>query len=172
MLLSDYITKDRVIFPLKSNDKEGALKEIVEKFNELGVIKDKDEFLKKIKEREAIESTGIGQGVAIPHARSETVKKLSVIFGKSNTGVEYDSIDGKPVNLIFMIAAPKEVKKEYLQLIAKIARLLKTNHYRDSLDRAKSINEILQVIVSFDDRFPREMKVYPKNGRVIHQKGE
>ena len=172
MLLTELIKEDRVILNLKSLTKKDAIKEMAEHFKQLGLVEDKDKFIEKILERESIESTGIGEGIAIPHARCDSVKELSVVFARSEQGVEFDSIDGKPVHLIFMIGAPQDVKKEYLQTIAKIARLLKTRHYKEDLLKAKTVKEIMQVFTSFDDRFPREMAVKTKNGRVIHQKGE
>jgi len=81
-------------------------------------------------------------------------------------------MDGKPVHLIFMIGAPQDVKKEYLQTIAKIARLLKTRNYKEELLKARTVKEIMKVFNAFDDRFPKEMTVKTKNGRVIHQKGD
>ncbi len=172
MLLTDLIKEDRVILNLTSVRKKDVIKEMAEHFYKLGLVDDVNKFINKILERESIESTGIGEGVAIPHARCDSVKVLSVVFAHSEQGVDFESIDGKPVHLIFMIGAPQDVKKEYLQTIAKIARLLKTRNYKEELLKARTVKEIMMVFNAFDDRFPKEMTVKTKNGRVIHQKGD
>ncbi len=172
MLLTDLIKEDRVILNLISVRKKDVIKEMAEHFHKLGLLEDVNAFINKILERESIESTGIGEGVAIPHARCDSVKELSVVFARSEQGVDFESMDGKPVHLIFMIGAPQDVKKEYLQTIAKIARLLKTKNYKEELLKATTVKEIMRVFNAFDDRFPKEMTVKTKNGRVIHQKGD
>jgi len=151
---------------LKHTDKDGVIKELVKHLHSLGLINDVDEFVKKIKEREDIESTGIGEGIALPHARGD-VKKISVILGISKTGIDFKSIDGKPVHLVFLVAAPLDVKKEYLQVIAKIAKMLKTKNYKNELINAKNIDDVLNIIYSFDEKFPKEMEVKTKKGRSV-----
>ncbi|RKZ23164.1 PTS fructose transporter subunit IIA [bacterium] len=173
MLLSNLINERRVIPEVKGKTKEEVLSELVHVLKEDGVVKDEGEFLKKIKERESIESTAIGDGIAIPHARSETVEKIAIALGRSTPGIEEcDSMDGKPVHLVIMIAAPKGIKKEYLQTIAKVARLLRSRHYRNMIMQAKSEKEIIRAIVAFDEKYPEEVRVKTRNGRVIHRKEE
>jgi len=171
MLLTDVLKESDVISELKHTKKDDVIKEIANVFFKNGYIKDKEPFIKKIKEREEIESTGVGDGIAIPHARCDAVKELRVVFARSTTGVDFNAMDSKPVYLIFMISASLGVKKEYLQVIAKIARLLKSKNYRKKLLEASSISEIMNIFYAFDDKFPKEVEVKMKNGRVIHSKG-
>ncbi len=171
MLLTDVLKKSDIITELKHTKKDDVIKEIAEVFFKNSYIKDKGAFIKKIKEREEIESTGVGDGIAIPHARCDAVKKLRVVFARSSTGVDFSALDKKPVYLIFMISAPLGVKKEYLQVIAKVARLLRNKNYRKKLLEASSTSEIMNIFYAFDDKFPKEVEVKMKNGRVIHSKG-
>lgn len=171
MLLSDIITKDKIIMSVKNNNRDSVINEMVKHLHSLGLVNDIDEFVKKIIERENIESTGIGDGIALPHARGE-VKKIAVILGISKEGVDFNSIDKKPVHLIFLIAAPNDVKKEYLQVIAKIAKMLKTKNYKEELINAKNVDDVMNVIYTFDEKFPVEMKVKTKNGRSVFKPEE
>lgn len=171
MLLSDIITKEKIIMKLKSVNRDGVIYEMVKHLHSLGLVNDIDEFAKKVIERENIESTGIGEGIALPHARGN-VKKISVILGISKDGIDFNSIDKKPVNLLFLVAAPNDVKKEYLQVIAKIAKMLKTKNYKSELINAKNVDDVMNVIYSFDEKFPVEMKVKTKKGRSVFKPEE
>ncbi len=166
MLLSDIITKDKIIMNLKNNTRDGVIKEMVKHLNNLKLVNDVDDFVKKIIDRENIESTGIGDGIALPHARGD-VKKISVVLGISKDGIDFNAVDKKPVNLVFLIAAPNDVKKEYLQVIAKIAKMLKTKNYRSELINAKNVDDVMNVLYSFDEKFPVEMEVKTKKGRSV-----
>lgn len=168
LLLQDFIDESLITCDLKSKDKESVIEDMVNLFVKKGIVADKTKFIEAIRKREELESTAIGDGFAIPHARSDGVKKIQVGLAKSKDGVDFLALDNKPVFLIFMIAAPITVRKEYLQLIAKIARLLKSNVMRKGLIQAKTPQDVLALIRDFDGVIPEEIKVETKEGRVIH----
>ena len=169
MVLSDLMDEKLVLLELKSRDKDGILEEMVESLSRAAVLEDKKQFLSKIAEREELESTAVGGGVAIPHGRSSKVKKLTVAFARSKDGVDFQSLDKKPVKYIFMIAAPEDIRKEYLQAIAKVARLLKSQLMRERLMEVNTQKEIMDVVRDFDQLVPEKIEVRTKEGRVIYK---
>jgi PTS system fructose-specific IIC component len=164
MLLEDFIKAETIIPELSATDKESIIHEMAETLATSGALSDKDAFIEGIVSREAVESTAIGNGIAIPHARGEWCTHLMISFGRSSEGIEFKALDQQPVHLVFMIAAPKEAKKEYLQVIAKIARFLKHEKNRQLLTEA-----ILSIIGDFDASCPGVETVKTKDGRVIHR---
>ena len=172
MLLSELLTPDLVILDLKARDKRDIIAEMVDLFVQSGIVTDKEKFIEMVEKREQIESTAIGGGIAIPHARSEVVKQLRVGFARSKEGVDFDALDRKPVHLIFMIAAPIDVRKEYLQAVAKVARLLKSSVMRKALMDAETKEDVMRVIMDFDGVVPERVEVKTKEGRVIYKQGE
>ncbi len=169
MYLSDMINKNLILLNLNSKEKKTIIEEIAGLFYQEKVIKDKNSFVDAIKKREGIESTAIGEGVAIPHGKSEGVKELKVAFARSSEGVDFKSLDKKSVHLIFMIAAPLAAKVEYLQCVAKIARLLKSKSLKEKLLSAENSKEVMNIIKSFDKQLPEKLAVKTKEGRVIHK---
>lgn len=101
MKITELLTKDTVILDLQSTGKPEVIEELIEKLYEAGKITDKEAFKKDILARESQGSTGIGEGIAIPHAKSSAVKVPALVFGRSTSGVEYESLDGQPVHLFF-----------------------------------------------------------------------
>lgn len=137
---------EAVILKLKSKDKIGVIKELTSPLLEKGAITDEKEFLKDILKRENLESTGIGFGVAIPHARTKAVKELVLAFGRSVEGIDFSSIDGKPSYLVFLIAAPEGKKSEYILTLAKLSKILRREDIRRKLRGAKDIEEVAEII--------------------------
>jgi mannitol/fructose-specific phosphotransferase system IIA component (Ntr-type) len=105
-------------------------------------VADGERLIEAIMEREAIMSTGIGLGIAIPHAKIESVTDFVIGLGKSNAGIEFNSLDEKPVHFLVMIAGPKDQQERYLQLLAKITLKLKDSTVRRRLSEASSVDEI------------------------------
>jgi len=169
MLLSDYVKKENIISELEAVDKNSIVKEMGEVLAKSGDITDKDTFIQGIITREEVESTAVGDGIAIPHTRGEFCKQLSVSIGRSTTGVDFGAIDSKPVYIIFMIAAPELANKQYLQVIAKIARFLRHPDNKKAIMDAPDAASILDVIIDFDSKFPGVETVKTKDGRVIHK---
>ena len=136
MKIMDFLKEKAVSADLKSTDKEGIIREMIDLLADAQAIKDKEKIIKILLEREALGSTGIGQGVAIPHGKSSTVKELVAAFGISHKGVDYDSLDGEPVYIFFLLIAPEDSAGPHLKALARISRLLKDKHFRDTLRHA------------------------------------
>jgi len=144
--ISELLSKEAVILELKAKEKMLVIQELAEHLVNKNLIVNKDEFLTAIAKRENLESTGIGNGIAIPHARTNAVKNLVLAFGRSDDGVDFSSIDGRPSHLIFMIVSPEEKKSEYIKTLAKISRLVRKEEVRAMLRNAKDPHEIMEII--------------------------
>ncbi|MDD5634370.1 MAG: PTS sugar transporter subunit IIA, partial [Candidatus Omnitrophica bacterium] len=124
------------------------LEELIDLLIGSGGVKknDKKEMLKKLKEREMLGSTGIGKGVAIPHAKCPKVKEMVAAFGISKSGVDFKSLDGEPTFIFFLLIAPGETPGPHLKALARISRLLDDKFVRDRLKNGKNSQEILKII--------------------------
>ncbi|HPR15219.1 MAG TPA: PTS sugar transporter subunit IIA, partial [Smithella sp.] len=100
-----------------------------------------------LKQRENLGSTGIGEGVAIPHGKISNLNDIVVAFGRSEKGIAYDSLDGKPVHLFFLLLAPENSAGQHLKILAKISKMLKDVYFRNKLIAAKSRDELYQIII-------------------------
>lgn len=130
--------------------KQDAVRKIVTNLAVSGKIKDKDKFISDILERESLGSTGIGHKVAIPHARTETVTNFVIGFGRSPEGIDFNSIDGETVNLIFLMGANPQELNLYLRLLAELSRLLMESSFRRELLSIKDSEEVIEVIKKFE----------------------
>ena len=139
--LESILPPERVLL-LESTNKEAALRELAKSVSDAPEVGDEERLIEAILEREAIMSTGIGLGIAIPHAKIESVTDFVVALGKSNAGIEFESLDEKPVHILVMIAGPKNHQERYLQLLAKITLKLKDGAVRRRLLEAPSVDEI------------------------------
>ncbi|MSD83225.1 PTS fructose transporter subunit IIC [Lactobacillus curvatus] len=124
MNIQDLLLKDAMIMDLQATTKEAAVDEMVARYKDIGVVTDDALYRKDILAREAQSSTGIGEGIAMPHAKDSAVQRATVLFAKSQNGVEYDALDGQPVYLFFMIAAPEGANDTHLQALAGLSSLL------------------------------------------------
>lgn len=152
MKIMDFLNKKAISVNLKSTDKEGVIRELVELLSKAAEIKNKEELIKAVLSREALGSTGIGQSVGIPHAKSQNVKELIAAFGLSKNGVDFDSLDGEPVYIFFLLLAPEESAGPHLKALARISRMLKDKFFRDLLRKAKDENDILRIIQEEDSK--------------------
>ncbi len=148
--ISEILLKEGIILDLQEREKIEVIKELSKKLIELGYITDAEEFFSEILKRENLESTGIGMGIAIPHARSKAVKDLVIVFGRSKEGIDFSSLDGKPAHLIFLIAGPEDKKTEYLFALAKLSKLLRKDEVRIELNKAKDKEEVLAIINKYE----------------------
>lgn len=146
MRIMDFLTKETVMVDLKSMDKKGVLNELVDVLVKNNKVSDKNKTIKILLEREELGSTGIGQGIAIPHGKTDEVSNVVIAFGSSKQGIEFDSLDGEPVYLVFLLLAPTESAGVHLKALAKISRLLKDKHFRQALRDAKSDDEVINII--------------------------
>lgn len=148
MNITELLNKDAICIDLKSSEKGEILSDLVDLLVSSGSVKktEKSEILKKLKEREVLGSTGIGKGVAIPHAKCSKIKKMVAAFGVSKTGVDYKSLDGEATYLFFLLVAPGETPGPHLKALAKISRLLDDKFVRDRLKTAKNNNDIMKIV--------------------------
>lgn len=152
MKIMDFLNKKAISVNIKSADKEGVIKELVDLLADAADIKNKEDLVKAVLAREALGSTGIGQGVGIPHAKSQAVKELVAAFGLSRNGVNFDSLDGEPVHIFFLLIAPEESAGPHLKALARISRMLKDKYFRDLLKKAKDEHDILRIIQEEDSK--------------------
>lgn len=146
MNITDLIKKDTIILNLKSSNKEEALNELADKLHKSGKLNDKEKYIKAILKREEQSTTGIGEGIAIPHAKTEAVKIPAIAFGRSIKGIDYDSLDGEPAHLVFMIAASEGAHNEHLETLSKLSTLLMDSDFREKISKARTEDEILNLI--------------------------
>ncbi len=141
------ILKKKYIGPsLKGANKKEILTELVGLITESGKIKDEKAFLKSVLDREKLGSTGIGNGVAMPHAKSEAVRSCILAFGRVESGIDFGALDGEKTFLFFLLASPKDEVGSHLKIMARIAHLINDKFIVDSLKRAKTQDEILRII--------------------------
>lgn len=145
MKIEDLLFKDLMIMDLEANTKETAIDEMVNQLVEKAIIDDADVFKEGIMEREAQTSTGLGDGIAMPHSKNSVVNQPAVLFAKSKTGVDFEALDNKPVHLFFMIAVPEGENDLHLQVLAKLARSLVDAIFIADLKKAKSPERILEL---------------------------
>ncbi|RAK18938.1 PTS system D-fructose-specific IIA component (F1P-forming) (Frc family) /PTS system D-fructose-specific IIB component (F1P-forming) (Frc family) /PTS system D-fructose-specific IIC component (F1P-forming) (Frc family) [Anoxybacillus vitaminiphilus] len=146
MRITDLLTKDTMILELKAKTKEAVIEELANKLDETGKLYDKEAFKKAIFAREAQSTTGIGEGIAIPHAKTTAVKIPAVALGRSKEGIDYESLDGKPSHLFFMIAAPEGANNTHLEVLSRLSTLLMNASFRSKIESASTKEEILDVI--------------------------
>ncbi len=144
--ISDFLKAEAIIMEIKAQEKIAAIKELVNHMVAHKFVSDGERFLNALAKRENLESTGIGDGIAIPHARTDAVDDLILAFARSAHGVDFSSIDGKPSHLIFLIASPENKKSEYIMALAKLSRLLRREPVRRELRAAATPEEILKII--------------------------
>ena len=147
MKIQDVLNKNVMLFDLQATDKEGVINEMVQSLVDNGVVTDFETFKTGIMNREAQTSTGLGDGIAMPHSKNEAVKEATVLFAKSNKGVDYASLDGQPTDLFFMIAAPEGANDTHLSALAELSKYLMKPGFADKLRQASTPD---QVIAAFD----------------------
>jgi len=155
MGLSGFMRKELVLLDLSSDKKEDAIKELISPIIKKGLANSEEVLSKAILNREAHGSTAIGNGIAIPHAETSSVKEKIIIFGRSKKGINFDAVDNKPVNLFFMIISPNRETCPHLKTLATISRLLKNKAFRDDLMNARSAEEIIKLI-AVEEKPPAE----------------
>ena len=153
MKISEILTKENIIKDLKSFDKESVLEELSNFLKDRGEIPNKKNLLLSLIEREKLGSTGIGENVAIPHAKIRDIDKIITVFARSQIGVEFESLDQKPVNFIYLILAPENSTGQHLKALARISRLFKNPSLRESVLRANEIDQIYSILVDEDSKF-------------------
>ncbi len=146
MKLSRFCDETLVEFNLKSTTKDEVIKELVDLMATSRMVKNKDELLRDILEREELVTTGVGYGVAFPHAKTKSVKGIVIAFGRSQKGVDFEAMDHKPVHLFFLIAAPEDAIGAHLNVMARLSFLMKSEENRKKLLQASSPGDVLALM--------------------------
>jgi PTS system nitrogen regulatory IIA component len=150
MKLSEILKPECIISDLKAHDKKGALEELSQVLTEQDPSLNKGYLLQVLLERERLGSTGIGEGIALPHGKVKKLDRLLISFGRSMEGLGFDSVDEKPAYLFFLLVAPENSAGAHLQALAKISRLLKDSNFRHRLMDATTRDEIFKIIMDRD----------------------
>lgn len=145
MKIQDVLNKNVMLFDLQATDKEGVINEMVQSLVDNGVVTDFETFKAGIMNREAQTSTGLGEGIAMPHSKNEAVKEATVLFAKSNKGVDYASLDGQPTDLFFMIAAPEGANDTHLAALAELSKYLMKPGFADKLRQVSTPDQVIAV---------------------------
>ena len=146
LTLSKHISPQRVILNLVSRTKENAIRELIKEVPSSNKIHDKEELIKRVLEREQIETTGIGEGIAIPHARTDAVEGISICLGISPKGINYGSIDDKPVHILILLAASESAHDAYLNTLAGVASLFNDRKFCQDVIRCKDPAKVLRLL--------------------------
>jgi len=144
--LSRFLEEDILEFNLEAKDKDNAIEELVALASKSKLVKDSNELLKAVQEREELVTTGVGYGVAFPHAKTRSVRGIIIAFGKSREGIDFKAMDKKPVYLFFLIAAPEDAIGAHLNVMAELSFLMKSEENRQKLIEARNFDEILDVL--------------------------
>ncbi len=153
MKLKDLLSEDVIIIPLQNTEKNKIIKELVDVLYRAHRIKDRDAVLKAVLERERVMSTGMGDGVAIPHAKSDAVDNLVAAFGITKEDVDFKSIDEKPVRLIFLLVGPTDQTGPHLKALSRISRLMHREEFRKKLASARSSKEVIEAIEKEEQKY-------------------
>jgi fructose-specific phosphotransferase system IIA component len=146
MLLTQILQQKCVKVPLEGKDKESVITELVELLDANGVLLDKDVALDAVFTREHTRSTGIGSGIAIPHGKCKAVKELVMAFGIASEGIDFVSVDGKPVTIVILLVSPADQTGPHIQALARISRLMLDEEFRQSLEKATSSDELYELL--------------------------
>jgi PTS system nitrogen regulatory IIA component len=154
MKIVEFLNEKAVSGNIEATDKEGSIRELVDLLAKAEGIRNKEELVKSLINRETLGSTGIGQGVGIPHAKTNAVKRLVAAFGISHQGVSFDALDGEPVYIFFLLVAPEDSAGPHLKGLARISRLLKDKFFRESLKALTDEKAIIKLIREEDAKKP------------------
>ncbi|OJH16844.1 PTS fructose transporter subunit IIA [Bacillus obstructivus] len=156
MKIIELLTKDTISLSINSTEKMDAIEELVSVLDSANKLNDRAEFKKAILKREEQSTTGIGEGIAIPHAKTKAVKQAAIAFGRSSNGVNYDSLDGQPSHLFFMIAAPEGANNTHLEALSRLSTILLKQEVRQLLLEANSEDDVLNIINRYDQEEKEE----------------
>ena len=149
--ITELLRKEYILEQLKAKNKEEVLAELAGVFARGAIKFDSGAMLRALLEREKLGSTGIGDGIAIPHGKFAGLKEILVAFGRSRAGIAFEALDGKPVHLFFLLMAPENSAGQHLKVLAKISRMLKDGAFRKRLLEARMHDDLVRVITEKDD---------------------
>jgi mannitol/fructose-specific phosphotransferase system IIA component (Ntr-type) len=142
--LQDYAALDLIVLGLVARDKQDLLEKLVEPLLRAGRVRDAGALMAELLKRESVMSTGIGGGIAIPHALTNDIEHLALVFGRARTPMDFQALDGLPVDLVFMLVGPKSASSVYVKLLARVSRVLQNEAFKERLRFATTPEEILE----------------------------
>jgi mannitol/fructose-specific phosphotransferase system IIA component (Ntr-type) len=146
LLLTDLLTVERIKIPLEGTTKDAVLRELVSVIANGGEEQQRAELLRAVREREAVLSTGIGNGVAIPHGKSSVIPELRMAAGTAGKPVDFDALDGQPVHLLFLLVGPESAAGPHIKALSRIARIIRNDDARRSLLAARTAEEFMRAL--------------------------
>lgn len=167
MKITDLLKKDTIILDLQSTSKADVIEELVAKLDSAGRLENREGYKEAILKRESQSTTGIGEGIAIPHAKTSAVKTPAIAFGRSVNGIDYESLDGQPSHLIFMIAASEGANNTHLETLSRLSMLLMDSDFRQVLLKADSIDDIINAIDTKESEGEEEEEVVEDNNESL-----
>lgn len=172
MQVTDLLKKDVMLLDLQATSKEAVLDEMIANLYKHGIISEESSFKKAILAREEQSSTGLGDGIAMPHAKTAAVKEPTVLFARSKAGIDYDSLDGQPAHLFFMIAVPEGGNDTHLQTLAALSKLLMEPGFVNQLKQADTPDKVQRLFIEAaeEESAPEDPDTAPENGRTANEK--
>ena len=152
MKLLEFLPKEAVLADLKARDKNGVLEELAGPVADIAGVKPVD-LVQVLMERERLGTTGIGNGIGIPHGKMKHLKSLVIGFGLSRSGIDFESMDARPTHIFFLLAAPENSTELHLKLLARISKILKHDAFREKLMQARDRDAIYSIIGEEDEEF-------------------
>ncbi|GHT51134.1 PTS sugar transporter subunit IIA [Endomicrobiia bacterium] len=149
-IMDIFLNQSTIIVDLKSTDKKSIIIELIDVLKNTRKLGKSDEIINAVLEREKLGSTGIGQGVAIPHGKTDVLDKQIGVLGISRNGVEFNSLDGELVHIIFVLVGPAEVAEQHLKALSKISKLFRNKFLREDIIKAKTAEEVVEIIEKED----------------------
>jgi len=145
MNIRDILNKNRILTEFKSTSKEDIINEMIDSLKEDESVINLEKVRQVVIEREKIMSTGIGNGFAIPHGKTDGVKEIVAVFGKLKEPIDFDSVDGKPVNMIFLMVGREDAVGEHIKMLSRISRIMNKEEVHNKLLQAETADEILEI---------------------------
>ncbi len=153
MKVTDILKDEFIISELKSKQKEDAINELIDLFKNDDRVVEIEKVRSAVLEREKIMSTGVGKGFAIPHGKTAAVNEIIAAFGKTKTPIEYQSLDNKPVNLVFLLVGKDNLVSTHIKLLSRISRMMNKDDFREKLLNAGSANEIFELFKKEEENY-------------------
>ena len=163
MKIQDLLRKDVMLLDLQATEKTAVIEEMIKSLVDNGYVTDFETFKEGILAREALTSTGLGDGIAMPHSKNSAVKEATVLFAKSNKGVDYESLDGQPTDLFFMIAAPEGANDTHLAALAELSQYLMKDGFADKLRQVTSPDQVIELFDQASEKAEEVAVVEPAN---------
>ena len=166
MKIQDLLRKDVMLLDLQATEKKAVIEEMIQSLVDHAYVTDFEAFKEGILAREALTSTGLGDGIAMPHSKNAAVKEATVLFAKSNKGVDYESLDGQPTDLFFMIAAPEGANDTHLAALAELSQYLMKDGFADKLRQVTSPDQVIELFDQASEKAEEPAVVEPANEGV------